>query len=229
MEKTMVLADSEVPVAYSMVRMAAAISERLPDTMQRFMCYWAAFNNIYVTVSEQAGRRARLRRRNRDGSLRKRTAAQVRVPEVSTVSEREQIDLSFQQFSGDLRRRLVEHPSARFFVYRTPLWRGRPITHNADGQRLNGVLNVGHTTDAQHPVWTPLDTVEFEAYHQSADTQVRIDALARQILNVLYTVRNNTFHGGKRADDANDMQVLREALLLLVMIVESFVHLERAA
>jgi hypothetical protein len=222
------LTDYEVPVAYSMIRMAAEVPERRPDVIQQFICYWAAFNNIYVTISERAGRRAQLRR-NPDGSLRTRAAAQVRVPVVSTVSEREQIDLAFQTFSDDLRRELVEHPSARFFVYRTPSWLAQPIAHDADGQALNGVLNVGYTTDAQHPVWTPIDTAEFEIFQEGGDTPARREALARQILDVLYTVRNNAFHGGKRADDANDIQVLKAALPLLVMIVNSFVQLERAA
>jgi hypothetical protein len=35
-------------------------------------------------------------------------------------------------------------------------------------------------------------------------------------------VRNNTFHGGKRADDANDHQVIKMALPLLKIIVEYF-------
>ena len=46
---------------------------------------------------------------------------------------------------------------------------------------------------------------------------------------MIYTVRNNTFHGGKRADDANDTQVLTEALPLLAMIVKSFLGIEQAA
>ena len=99
-------------------------------------------------------------------------------------------------------------------MHRTPCWRGQPITHDADGQGLNGVLNVWYTTDAQHPVWTPIDTVEFEKYQEGGEMPARREALARQILDVLYTVRNNAFHGGKRADDANDIQVMKEALPL---------------
>jgi hypothetical protein len=224
-----VLAAYEVPVAYSMVAMAAQTPpERRADAMQQFMCYWAAFNNIYVTISERAGRRAQLRR-NPDGSIRTREIAQVKIPEVSTVSEREQIDSVFQQFPDDLKRALVEHTSAHFFVHRTPRWRGQPVVQDEGGQRLNGVLNVGYTIDARYPVWTPVDIIEFDAYQQGDRTAERRDALAKQILDVLYTVRNNTFHGGKRADDANDNQVLTEALPLLAMIVKSFVRVEQAA
>lgn len=224
----MVLAEYEVPVAYSMVAMATNPPERRADAIQQFMCYWAAFNNIYVTIAERAGRRAQLRR-NPDGSIRTRAAGQVTVPEVITVSEREQLNLAFQQFTEDLKRGLVEHSSARFFAYRTPSWRGQRIEQDERGQRLNGVLNVGYTVDARHPVWTPIDTVEFEAYERGGKTSERCDVLARQVLEVLYTVRNNTFHGGKRADDANDNEVLAKALPLLAMIVKSFVQVERAA
>jgi hypothetical protein len=137
--------------------------------------------------------------------------------------------LAFQHFTDDLKRRLVEHPSSSFFVYRTPQWRGQPIARDASGQRLNGVLNVGYTIDDQHPVWTPIDVQTFEEYQAGARDPARADALARQILNVLYTVRNNTFHGGKRADDANDREVLEKALPLLIAIVDSFVQVRHAA
>ncbi len=81
------------------------------------------------------------------------------------------------------------------------------------GRRLNGVLNVGHTLDAALPVCTPIDTHMFE----NAQGSEARDALASQILDVLYTIRNNTFHGGKRADDVNDREVLEKALPLLAM------------
>jgi hypothetical protein len=216
----------EVPVAYSMVAMA----KQLPSThpLQAFTCYWAAFNNIYVTIAEQSGMKARLRK-NADGSLRVRTVGQTNIPQVSTVSEREQIDLACDRFPDELKSRLVEHSSTAFFAYRTPQWRGEPIERDAGGQRLNGVLNVGHTVDTKHPVWAPIDIGMFEAYQRGARNSVHRDALASQILDLLYTVRNNAFHGGKMADDANDTAVLEQALPLLVMIVGSFVSIREAA
>jgi hypothetical protein len=111
-----------------------------------------------------------------------------------------------------------------FFVHRTPYWSGLPVERDGSGQRLNGVLNVGYTTDSKHPVWSPIDAKLFEAYQKGIRDGSTREPLARQILDVLYTVRNNTFHGGKRADDANDREVLQQALPLLKMIVDSFVH-----
>lgn len=224
----MVFDDYEVPVAYSMVTMATQLLIPSSHPVQAFTCYWAAFNNIYVTIAEQKGRRAQLRR-NADGAVRTRVVAQVNVPEVNPVREREQIDLAFQQFTDELKHDLIEHPSTRFFVYRTPYWRAQPLEKDVNGQRLNGVLNVGHTLDAAHPVWAPIDTQMFEKYHDGARNSETRNALACQVLNVLYTVRNNAFHGGKRADDANDREVLEKALPLLAIIVGAFLRIREAA
>jgi len=226
-ELTVMLAEHEVPVAYSMNRLAMIINGRSPHPMQLFTCYWTAFNNIYVTLAEYNGETVKFKT-NPDGSIKMRVTGPVSLPKVTTVSERKQIGLAFKQFSGDLKRRLVEHDSAKFFVYRTPHWRGKPVVQDADGQHLNGVLNVGHTVNSSHPVWEPIDTVAFEAYHKEAeDKSAQCDTLAMQIVNVLYAVRNNTFHGGKRVDDANDKEVLEKALPLLEMIVASFVKPQR--
>lgn len=221
----MILADYEIPVAYSMLAMAAQTPERRPDIIPQFMCYWVAFNNIYVTIAERAGKQPQLRR-NSDGSIQTCSTGDISVPKVTPVREREQLDLAFLEFTENLKRRIVEHQSARFFVDRTPCWKGQRIEYDSGGQRLNGVLNVGYTVDALYPVWTPVDTVEFTAYHDGGDTEQRCNLLAKQILNVLYTVRNNIFHGGKRVDDANDNKVLAKALPLLAMIVMSFVQAE---
>ncbi|MBC7947999.1 MAG: hypothetical protein H7Y42_08990 [Chitinophagaceae bacterium] len=222
-ETCMTFADYEVPVAYSMVTLAAQLSAPSSHPVQGFVCYWAAFNNIYVTIADKEGRRAQLRR-NRDGSLRTRAVGCVNIPEVSPMRERDQIDLAFLNFTDKLKHELVDHPNTRFFVYRTPYWRGQPIENDATGQRLNGVLNVGYTLDAALPIWAPIDTIMFEKYSEVARDSETRDALARQVLDMLYIVRNNAFHGGKRADDANDREVLEKALPLLAMIVCAFLR-----
>ncbi len=219
----MVFAEYEVPVAQSMIKMAIQLQKATAHPIEEFLCYWAAFNNIYVTIAERAGRTPQLRK-NPDGSIRTRTVGGVEVPQVDVVGERDQIDLDFQQFAGDLKRRLVEHPSTVFFAHRTPHWSGLPIERDGRGQRLNGVLNVGYTTDSKHLVWSPIDVTLFEAYQKELRDDSTRDSLARLILDILYTVRSNTFHGGKRADDANDREVLQHAVPLLKMIVGSFVH-----
>jgi hypothetical protein len=219
----MILASYEVPVAHSMVALARRPSTFAFRAFQDFICYWTAFNNIYVTVAEQRGRRARLRYLD-DGTIRTRLVANVRIPEVMPISERQQLDLVLGEFGDDLKHGLIEHTSTRFFAYRTPRWRGHRIESNASGQRLNGVINVGYTVNTDYPVWSPIDTEQYESYMQGdKDIETR-NALAKQILDLLYTVRNNALHGGKRADDANDHEVVERALPLLASVVEAFLH-----
>ena len=109
------------------------------------------------------------------------------------------------------------------------MWLATPIDTDGRGQRLNGVLNVGYTVDVAHPVWAPIDRALFGKAEQRTLKADERDVLARQILDVIYTVRNNLFHGGKRADDANDREVLERALPLLVMVVGSFLPIRKAA
>jgi hypothetical protein len=114
-----VFADYEVPVAQSMIKMAIQLQDADAHPMEGFLCYWAAFNNIYVTIAERAGRRPELRK-NPDGSIRTRTVGGVDVPQVTVVGERDQIDLTFREFTDDLKCQLVEHPSSMFFVHLFP-------------------------------------------------------------------------------------------------------------
>lgn len=51
----MVFADYEVPVAQSMIKMAIQLQDATAHPMEGFLCYWAALNNIYVTIAERAG------------------------------------------------------------------------------------------------------------------------------------------------------------------------------
>lgn len=98
-----------------MIKMAIQLQDATAHPMEEFLCYWAAFNNIYVTIGERAGRTPQLRK-NPDGSIRTRTVGGVDVPQVNVVGERDQIDLAFLEFTDDLKRHLVEHPSTTFFV-----------------------------------------------------------------------------------------------------------------
>ncbi len=198
----------EVPVAYSMFNAAQTAIEYGPVPFQTFLCYWTAFNNIYVVIAEQHGHQVQIKK-HAYGSIKTRSAGNVQIPEVKkNLTERDQLDLAFGQFSDDLKHRLIIHPSTKFFAERTPSWRGNPIEFDTRRQRLNGVLNVGHTINISNPIWSPIDLQKLEQYLRDGKDNVARDELAKQIFNLLYTVRNNTFHGGKRFDDANDLEVL---------------------
>jgi hypothetical protein len=59
--------------------------------------------------------------------------------------------------------------------------------------------------------------------NDNQDSEER-DHLAEQILWMLYTIRNNLFHGGKDAHDATDCEVVEKALPLLSPIVSYFLR-----
>jgi hypothetical protein len=67
----MIFASHQVPIAHSMVALAGSPSTFAFRPFQDFICYWTAFNNIYVTVAELKGRRARLKHL-KDGTVRTR-------------------------------------------------------------------------------------------------------------------------------------------------------------
>jgi hypothetical protein len=48
------------------------------------------------------------------------------------------------------------------------------------------------------------------------------ERLVRQIGDILYTVRNNLFHGCKGPDDSNDEEVLLHALELLRTVMDFY-------
>jgi hypothetical protein len=212
----------EIPVAYSMVALAQKTSQVDPQPFQEILCYWSAFNNIYTTIAEHKGYFGRLRTQ-KNGTIRARADGSVLIPEVEmSLRERDEIDLAYNEFNEALKHKLIAHPNSKFFVERVPKWHGAEVKFDGNGQRLNGVLNVRYTIDLKHPVWSPIDFSAYARYTQDKASSDDINLLAKQLVYLVYTVRNNTFHGGKRADDANDLQVIEKALPILRMIVESF-------
>ena len=212
----------EIPVAYSMIALAKLALLEQVQPFQNFICYWTAFNNIYVTIADNKGQR--IQQRLRRGNPVTRNVGGVTIPEVDVITERKQIQMAIEEFDIDLKHYLLIHPATRFFVERTPSWKGKKIEYDSSGQRLNGVINVGKTMDEKHPVWSPINAILYKHYLQHTTDVAAREALCEQIVEILYTIRNNTLHGGKRADDANDHDVLVQAFPLLKMIVEYFFH-----
>jgi hypothetical protein len=217
---------SETRVAYSMLRAAKNIkpSQKEYDPFEKYSYLWIAFNNIYQVVSDFKGRVAQLRL-SPSGDVETRNEGRFQIPRVDLISEREQIDNAVDEFSEELKERLIKHESTNFFVYRVPKWHGNPIERDIRGQSLNGVLIVARTVSEEHPVWSPIDTEVYERYIGGKEvSKDEISLLTKQIVNVLYAVRNNLFHGGKRDDDANDVNVVKQAIPLLLNIVSAFTH-----
>jgi hypothetical protein len=215
----------DVPVAFSMLRMLDHQPTVMGSPFDAFVCCWMAFSNIYTTAADRRGKGAALRFFG--GAQQFKSVAHVTMTKVDTIPEADQIAEAVAMFSDDLKHRIIHHPSVGFFVRRIPRFEGNPVEFDAKGERLNGVLNVGHTVSRDYPVWSPIDPNLYAAYlGDNSDPAKRDPAnrepLVQQIVQILYTVRNNTFHGGNRDDDAHEIEVVTRAIPLLRMIVDSF-------
>jgi hypothetical protein len=208
-------------LASAMVRLAEQVRRSEMEPLEQYMCYWVSFNNICVTIANEQGYRATLLTSN--GALQLEQVGGFAMPRVRIPQEREQLEAAYNVFSPQLRERLILHRCTRFFVNRLPRFQGHELTVDSRGQRLNGVLSIGRTVEAPNPVWSPIDQALYYAYLSGDRTSEGTDQLGKEILSLLYTIGNNLFHGGKRADDASDTNVVEHALPLLKEIVNSFV------
>lgn len=222
---TVVFKSYELPIAYSMIAAASRVRPRRDGRhpFDKFFLYWTAFNNIYTTIAYRQGLSPQLVVGD-DGTVETHQNGNVKIPEVKTVSEKEQISLSLDEFDDKLKSALISHASTRFFVNRIPHWQGTKIEYDAFGQRVNGVINVDHTSRADYPVWSPVDIQIYERYLAKPDDQEDKDFLTKQIVDLLYTVRSNLMHFSRSFDDTNDITVGENALPLLELIVASFIQ-----
>ncbi|MGD2157140.1 MAG: hypothetical protein PVG14_09130 [Anaerolineales bacterium] len=213
----------ELPMAYSMIAAANRIKPRRDGRhpIDKFFLLWTAFNSIYTTIAHHRGHSPQLMVSD-DGTIETHTNGNVKIPEVRKVSEREQIHLALEEFDDQLKHELILHESTKFFVSRTPYWQGKPIEHDAFGQRVNGVINVNYTTSSDYPIWSPVDPQIYEGYLENPDNEADRDFLSGQIVDLLYTVRDNLMHFGRKFDDSNDLAVFEKALPPLEIIVASF-------
>lgn len=213
----------EAPVAYAMMAAAKRIRPRRDGqhAYEQYFLYWTAFNNIYTTIAEREGLRTRLKRAQ-DGSIVTRANGSVRVPEVEVVSEDEQIELALGEFGDGLKHKLIVHEGTAFFARRIPYWQGLVIETDAMGQRVNGVIQISHTSEKEHPVWSPIDVTVYEGYLADPDNEESREFLAGQIVDVLHTVRKNFMHASRKFDDANDLKVVGHGLPMLETIVRAF-------
>jgi len=212
----------ELPLAYTMIAAAKRIRPRRDGRhpFEQYFYYWTAFNNIYTTIAQREGCSTHYKK-NDDGVILTIKNGNVNIPEVEIVSEKEQIDLALDEFDDGLKDRLILHEGTKYFVYRIPFWDGKPVEVDAFGQRINGVINVDYTSEGQYPVWSPIDIQVYEGYLENPDDEKR-NFLAAQIVELLFTVRNNFMYGGKKFDDANDNKVVENALPMLECIINSF-------
>ena len=215
----------ELPIAYSMIRVARTIRRRQDNyhPFQKYVYLWTAFNNIYTTIAYSDGKHSDLIL-DGYGVPEASYNGSVQIPRVRRSDEKSQIDSAFTEFDRELKQSLILHENTQYFFNRIPSWQGQRIEYDARGQKVNGVINVNFTTRPDYPVWSPIDVVLYPQYLANSNDDNAREFLARQIVYLLYTVRNNLLHGGKRFDDANDIEVVDSAMVLLQIIVSAFTY-----
>jgi len=222
---TIILHKYELPIAYSMIEIARRIRPRRDGShlFQQYFLLWTAFNNIYTTIADKKGTRTQIKM-NGDGSIVTIPNGHVNIPKVIIVSEKEQIRLALQELDDDLKHTLVSHKGIEYFINRIPYWQGIQIEYDSFGQKVNGVLNINYTIDIQYPVWSPIDFKHYKEYLENPNDLENSNFLAGQIIDLLYTIRNNFMHGSKEFDDSNDIEVIDNALPMLELIVTYFIQ-----
>jgi len=215
----------ETGIARAMAELGRQAAQYPEQHASAYLCYWSAFTNIYAILAAQQGARPHFGLRE-NGTLRTRRVGALKMAEVDPPPESELLDKACAGLDAALKHKLLTHASARFFVQRTPVWQGKNIAVDAARQRLNGVLDMRCTFDARYPVWRPVDAALYARYVRAAeagtvDEEAR-DFLARQILDVLYTVAQNLLYSNKPASDENAPAVIDHALALLAALVEGW-------
>lgn len=182
-----------------------------------YCCCWMAFNNVYAKLSEGSDHAPRLTGKNH------RPVGGIVLPKVHNGSERGQIAIAVRGLPPQLKHRLIVSVHAEYFVNRIPMLRGELRVADRHGQLLNGELNVGHSRATGELIWQPIDRAAFTRY-KGGDHDKRLGAaLTRQIVMVLYSVRNNLFRGAKVRGDDNDEEVVEHALPLVAQLVNAYI------
>lgn len=218
------LYEYEVPVAVSMRQYAHDVAEPMP----KYALLWAAFNACYTTLyTSDTGRRRHIRR-DESGRVTRDINGDVEVPRVSGgPSEGDQLRHLARQVPVNVLSALMDRIPAddpRSFLNRTPLLDMSTVETDADGYRLNGVINVGSSVSREYPVWAPLSLTWHERFRNGDRTTEIVEGLSRQVIWILYTVRNNLVHGGKRAHAENDVNVVEQAIPLLEVLLDWLLH-----
>lgn len=219
----MIIKRHELPIAYLMIDAASRVKPRRDGRhpFDKFFLLWTAFSHIYRAIAQQKGVHTQLVERE-DGSIETYANGHVKISKVIPVSENQQLSLAVQAMDDRLKHALIEHESTLFFLNRIPYWQGKPIEHDAFGQRVNGIINIAFTSRPDYPVWSPLDPQVYQTYLANPDRIQDRDFLAGQIVELLYTLSTNIMHISRDFDDGNDISVAQHALPLLEMIISSF-------
>jgi len=196
------------------------------------MATWLAFNAIYV--AEYKRPYAVFKEKNGAKQFKNRYGYGFQIADVKKASERDMIQDALKNLPDDFKRKLIALPSPQtddtclgFFANRIPLWQGESVEQDVRGQTVRGVINVRETISKDYPRWVPVDGGLLNRFLAQSETDGKAnipDRLIEQIGDILYTVRNNLFHGCKGPEDSNDDEVLCHALEMLRSIVTFYLE-----
>jgi hypothetical protein len=193
----------EAPLAHNKID-AIDTTPNPPDSpFTHFTHCWMAFNDIYGIVTHQ-------------------TLANLPNASRQLRSERSQLDRVRPLFTQQLKDDILGDSAFCFFLNRTPQWNGQPVPADANGVTPNGVINLNESRYSANIVIAQIDRPRYRGWTATPQAGADCEALIDQIFKVLYTVRCNTFHGGKDTTDDNAIEVVNNAYVLVRKIVDSF-------
>jgi hypothetical protein len=199
------------------------------DPIGQYLATWIAFNAIYV--AEYRCPFAKFKEKNGCIEFVNRYEYGLKMARTDTVSERDMVQHVVKALPPVEKRRLVMLPSPSdgldytclaFFASRTPVWQAIQLAQDKRGQPINGVVNVRGTINKDYPQWIPVDEDALDEFLHQAETDDALEVpeqLIEQVGDILYTVRNNLFHGCKGPEDSNDWLVVEHALAMLKVVV----------
>lgn len=197
----------DAAVAHSMVDHLDHPRRRPTTPFPRYACCWMAFNNIYFVAYRDYLASGHPRPHNR--------------PKNQLPQEKEHLDYIVTQFDDQLITRLLQSKTFQFFLNRRPEWHNGSVP-DTNGVRPNGVTNIAKSIYTERPVISGIDRATYTKWIGPNRTSADGNSLAKELVFMLFTVRNNMFHGGKEMSNTNANTVLRRAYILLRMIVNSF-------
>ena len=210
-------------------------AENQADVFGAYLVTWITFNAIYVA---EYNRPYAVFKKKEDGSkiFVDRYKYGFAMVDVKKASERDMILCALRKLPRDIRQELIklslpdnEETCLEFFANRIPIWQGVNIEQDARGQSVNGVINVRETISTEYPHWIPVDSTAITIIMKQLKNGENIDVPDRlicQLGDILYTVRNNLFHGCKGLEDSNDRQVLNNSYKLLKFVVDFYLNWE---
>ena len=146
---------SQVLVAHSLINAARRMRKGGNEhPFKQYFYYWAAFNDIYSTISFDNNLRNSYITEPATGQPRREQKGSVQIPRVRRIREYQQIDEAYKDFDNDLKRRLITHPSTEFFVNRTPYWKRHRMEYDVfQQQKINSLKSVNLFQDnyRNHP------------------------------------------------------------------------------